>query len=60
MRMSIGRKMREYSHTATNRGYPNQVGNWIEYQKRQRTNIQEEGNALRSCSKNKNLSPSKV
>ena len=52
--------MREYSQTATNRGYPNQVGNWIEYQKRQRTNIQEEGNALRSCSKNKNLSPSKV
>lgn len=33
MRMSIGRKMRQFSQNALNRGYPNQVGNWIEFQK---------------------------
>ena len=29
MRMSVGRKMREYANIAMNRGYPREVGNWI-------------------------------
>ena len=50
MRMSIGRKMREYSQNALVRGYPKKVGNWIEYQKKQRTIIKDEDNLLKGYS----------
>ena len=39
MRMSVGRKIREYNQLVLNRGYPTEVGNWIEYQKREKKKI---------------------
>ena len=39
MRMSVGRKMREYCQIAMNRGYPREVENWISYQKREKEKI---------------------